>query len=72
MTSLVKKYLKFSRELQTLGEAGIVKIIIGGKIGDYGAPCMFVGYFHNHNKNCYLMKNPKTMQVTETKDLIFL
>ena len=50
---------------------GTVRIGKDEKLGGCRAPFMFVGYFQDHNGNYYCM-NPKTMQATETRDVIFL
>ncbi len=33
---------------------------------------MFVGYADNHSGDCYMMYNPNTGRVVETRDVIFL
>ena len=50
-----EKAPKFSKQLKTFGEAGIVKIGKDGKIGKYGAPSMFVGYTCNQIGDFYCM-----------------
>ena len=48
---------KFSKQLQTFCEASTVKIGKHGKVGDYRAPFMFVGYSHDPNDNGYHLYN---------------
>jgi hypothetical protein len=63
---------KFVKHLRTFGEAGIVKNMKDGKVGDRGITMMFVGYLSAHDGNCYRMYNPVTLQVSETRDIIWL
>jgi hypothetical protein len=51
----------FVKHLSTFGEAGIVKNMKDGKVGDRGIKMMFVGYAEEHTGNCYRMYNPVTL-----------
>ncbi len=41
-----------------------------GKVGDRGIIMMFVGYAEGHSGNCYIMYNPVTLQICESRDII--
>jgi hypothetical protein len=62
----------FVKHLRTFGEAGIVKNIKDGKVGDRGITMMFVGYAQDHTGNCYRMYNPVTLGDSETRDIIWM
>jgi hypothetical protein len=62
----------FVRHLRTFGEAGIVKNVKDGKVGDRGITMMFVGYAQEHAGNCYRIYNPVTLGVSETRDIIWM
>jgi hypothetical protein len=63
---------KFVKHLRTFGKAGIVKNMKDGKVGNMGINMMFVGYSNAHAGNCYRMYNPVTLQVSETREIIWL
>ncbi len=50
----------FVKHLWTFGEAGIVRKMKDGKVGDRGITTMFVGYAQEHAGNCYRVYNPVT------------
>ena len=63
---------KFVKHLRTFGEAGIVKNMKDGKVGDRGITMLFVGYSSGHAGNCYRMYNPVTSRVCESRDIIWM
>ena len=65
---------KWSKNLRTWGEAGVVREGKDGKTGDRGQSMMFVGYAHTHNResDSVRMWNPKTNCVVTTRDVIWL
>jgi hypothetical protein len=64
----------FAKHLHTWGEAGTVKTKTPttAKVADCDMHCMFVGYALDHADDVYCMWNPKTGQVHETRDVIWL
>jgi hypothetical protein len=60
----------FVKHLRTFGEAGIVKNMKDGKVGDRGITMMFVGYTEEHTGDCYRMYNPFMLQICELHDII--
>jgi hypothetical protein len=62
----------FVKHLRTFGEAGIMKNMKDGKVGDRGITMMFVGYAEEHTGNCYRMYNPVTLQICELRDIIWM
>jgi hypothetical protein len=62
----------FVKHLKTFGEAGIVRKMKDGKVGDRETTMMFVGYTQEHTGNCYRMYNPVTSRVSETRDIIWM
>ena len=63
---------KFVKYLRTFGEAGIVKNMKDGKVGDRGITMLFVGYSSGHAGNCYRMYNLVTSRVCESRDIIWM
>jgi hypothetical protein len=63
---------KFVKHLRKFGKAGIVKNMKDGKVGNRGITMMFVGYSSAHAGNCYRIYNPVTLQISETRDIIWL
>ena len=63
---------KFVKRLRTFGEAGIVKNMKDGKVGNRGITMLFVGYLTGHTSNCYRMYNPVPSRVCESQDIIWL
>jgi hypothetical protein len=62
----------FVKHPRTFGEAGIVKNMKDGKVGDRGIAMMFVGYAEEHTGNYYKMYNPVTLQICESRDIIWM
>jgi hypothetical protein len=62
----------FVKHLRTLGEAGIIKNMKDGKVGDRGITMMFVGCAEEHAGNCYRMYNSVTLQICESRDIIWI
>ncbi len=60
------------KHLRIFGEAGIVKNMKDGKVGDRGITMLFVGYSSGHADNCYRMYNPVTSRVCESRDIIWM
>ncbi len=63
---------KFVKHLRTFDKVGIVRNMKDGKVGNRGITMMFVGYSSAHTGNCYRMYNPVTLQVSETRGIIWL
>ena len=65
---------KWSSNLRTWGEAGVVKIKDTGtpKLASKGLVCMFVGYALNHASDCYRMYDQNTKRVHVTRDVRWL
>jgi hypothetical protein len=62
----------FVKHLRIFGEAGIVKYMKDGKVGDRGITMMCVGYAEEHTGNCYRMYNPVTPQICESCNIIWM
>ena len=63
---------RWSRNLHTWGEAGIVKIRKDGKMDDLREQMMFVVYPPNRESDSLRMWNPSTNRVVVTRDIIWL
>ncbi len=63
---------KWTKNLRSFGEAGVVKISKDGKFGDCRITCIFVNYEDKHSSNCYRMYNPKSGKIIETRDIQWL
>ncbi len=48
-----QEILKWTKNLRSFGEAGVVKISKNGKLGDHGVTYIFVNYADKHSSNCY-------------------
>ncbi len=62
----------FTRYLHTWGEAGLIKTVKDGIIGDRGVTGMLVGYASNHEGDCYRMWNLNTKKISKTCNMVFL
>ncbi len=63
---------KWTKNLRSFGEAGVVKIGKNGKLGDRRITCIFVNYAEKHSSDCYRMYNPKSGKIIETRDIQWL
>ena len=63
---------KWAMNMQTWGEAGVIKKGKDGKTGDRGIDMMFVGYPLNREEDSYRMWNKTTNGVVTSRDIIFL
>ncbi len=63
---------RWSNNLRTWGEAGVVKEGKNKKTGDRGQAMMFVGYATNREHDSVRMWNPETNGVVTTRDVIWL
>jgi hypothetical protein len=61
----------FAKHLKTWGEAGTVKIKIKvtPRVADRGVQCMMVGYAPHHDGDCYMMWDPHTQRIHESRDI---
>ncbi len=66
------KVPKWTKTLQTFGEAGIVKEGKKGKVLNRGLTMMFVGYSEDHAKNVFQMYNPVAIRIVQTRDVIWM
>lgn len=64
----------FAKHLKTWGEAGTVKIKIKAtpRVADRGVQCMMVGYAPHHDGDCYMMWDPHTQRIHESRDITWL
>ncbi len=60
---------KWTNNLRSFGEAGVVEIGKDGKLGDYKVTCIFVNYADKHLSECYWMYNPKSGKIIKTRDI---
>jgi hypothetical protein len=66
------KVPKWTKTLQTLREAGIVKDGKKGKILNRGLTMMFVGYSEDHAENVFQLFNPETSRIAQSCNVIWL
>ena len=63
---------RWTKNLQTFGEAGVVKEGKDGKTGNRGIAMVFCGYPYNRESDSMRMWNPGTNRVVTTSDVIWL
>ncbi len=66
------KVPKWTKTLQTFGEAGMVKDGKKGRVLNRGLTMMFVGYSEDHAENIFRMYNPVASRIAQTCNLIWM